>query len=384
MTLSKEIRWIRLGDFIHQLDERNKDSVYSLDDLRGLSIQKVFIHTKAKMDGVSLTAYKLVPPKAFCYVTITSRNSDKITLALNETDNTYIVSSSYIVFYCLPKKKLLPEYLYLWFNMPEFDRYARFNSWGSARESFSWQSMQLIQVPVPYKNGEPDLERQQEIVDIWQGLRRLKEENEAIAQPLLDICQSKIDELKHSAPMVALGKYIVTRDERNSNSELNLLSVRGLATTKDLIPTKANMEGVSLTSYKIMYPNDIAYVSDTSRRGDKVSLAHNQTSKKYLLSSISTVFHILDTNELDPTFLYLWFCRPEYDRYARFNSWGSARETFSWEEMRRMKVPRPSIEVQRAIVDIYHCARRAKEIAEEATQQLKSICPALMQHIIHS
>lgn len=144
------------------------------------------------------------------------------------------------------------------------------------------------------------------------------------------------------------------------------------------------MEGVSLTSYKVMYPNDIAYVSDTSRRGDKVSLAHNQSNKKYLLSSISTVFHILDTNELDSTFLYLWFCRPEFDRYARFNSWGSARETFSWEEMCRVKIPKPSIEVQRAIVDIYHCARRAKEIAEEATQQLKSICPALMQHIIHS
>ncbi len=383
MGKSEEIRWGRLGDFIHQLDERNRANALTENNVRGISVDKVFAPTKANLEGVSLTSYKIVKPKGFAYVPDTSRRGDKIALAFNNSNEQYLISSIYTTFNTCGEY-IIPEYLYIWFARPDFNRFARFNSWGSARETLSWNTFCDIKIPMPYKNGEPDIERQQEIVDIWQGLRRLKEENEAIAQPLLDICQAKMDELKHSAPMVALGKYIVTRDERNSNSELNLLSVRGLATTKDLIPTKANMEGVSLTSYKIMYPDDIAYVSDTSRRGDKVSLAHNQTSKKYLLSSISTVFHILDTNELDPTFLYLWFCRPEYDRYARFNSWGSARETFSWEEMRRVKVPKPSIEVQRAIVDIYHCARRAKEIAEEATQQLKSICPALMQHVIHS
>jgi len=384
MTQSKEIRWVRLGDFIHQLDERNKDNVYTLDDLRGLSIQKVFIPTKAKMDGVSLTAYKLVPPKAFCYVTITSRNSDKITLALNETDNTYIVSSSYIVFCCLPKKKLLPEYLFLWFNMSEFDRYVRFNSWGSARESFSWQSMQLVQIPVPYKNGEPDIGRQQEIVDIWQGLRRLKEENEAIAQPLLDICQAKMDELKHSVPMVELSKYIEQYDERNSDNLYTLDNLKGVSIEKKFISSKAKMDSVSLIPYKIVRPNDFCYVNITSRNGEKITLALNMSSDNYIVSSSYTVFHISTSDELDPTFLYLWFCRPEFDRYARFNSWGSAREAFSWKEMCRVKVPKPTIDVQRAIVDIYHCARRAKEIAEEATQQFKTICPALMQHIIHS
>ena len=107
MTQNKEIRWIRLGDFIEQIDIRNNENLFSLDDLRGLSIQKTFIATKAKMDGVSLKAYKLVPPKAFCYVTITSRNSEKITLALNESDDTYIVSSSYLVFKCIEEKKII-------------------------------------------------------------------------------------------------------------------------------------------------------------------------------------------------------------------------------------------------------------------------------------
>lgn len=47
--------------------------------------------------------------------------------------------------------------------------------------------------------------------------------------------------------------------------------------------------------------------------------------------------------------------RPEFDRYSRFNSWGSARETFDWSEMERVQIPLPSVEVQQAIVDVYHC-----------------------------
>ncbi len=382
MTQSKEIRWIRLGDFIVVLDETNKRNLTF--PVMGLNKDKQMMPTVTNLDGVNLSKYKLVDKGTFVFSGMQTGRDVCIRIVLSTNPGTVLVSPAYTTFIVDHNKKIVSEYLFIWFDRSESDRYGWFISDSNVRSNLDWLRFLDIKIPVPYKNGEPDIEQQQEIVDIWRGLRRLKEENEAIAQPLLDICQSKMDELKHSAPMVALGEYIIARDERNSDSKLNLSSVRGLATTKDLIPTKANMEGVSLTSYKVMSPNDIAYVSDTSRRGDKVSLAHNQSSKKYLLSSISTVFHILDTNEFDPTFLYLWFCRPEFDRYARFNSWGSARETFSWEEMCRMKVPKPSIEVQRAIVDIYHCARRAKEIAEEATQQLNSICPALMQHIIHS
>lgn len=225
MTQSKEIRWIRLGDFIQQLDERNRANILTGKNVRGISIDKVFTPTKANLEGVSLTSYKTVNPKVFAYVPDTSRRGNKIALAFNDSKKSYLVSSIYTTFH-IYRNDIIPEYLFLWFARQDFNRFARFNSWGSARETLSWNTFCDIKIPVPYKNGEPDIERQQEIVNIWQGLRRLKEENEAIAQPLLDICQAKMDELKHSAPMIALGKYIVTRDERNSNSKLNLLSVR--------------------------------------------------------------------------------------------------------------------------------------------------------------
>ena len=129
---------------------------------------------------------------------------------------------------------------------------------------------------------------------------------------------------------------------------------------------------------------DIAYVPDTSRRGDKVSLGLNETNQSFLVSSIFCVFRSIDKERLLPDYLYLWSCRLEFDRYARFNSWGSAREAFSFEDMKRVRVPIPPLEVQRAIVNIYKCANEAKQIAVEADRLTREVCPALLQHIIHS
>ena len=167
------------------------------------------------------------------------------------------------------------------------------------------------------------------------------------------------------------------------NGKFTEKEVRGIATSKGLIETKANLDGVSLNSYKLVKPKEIAFVSDTSRRGDKMSLGLNDSDKTYIVSSISSVFNVDEENIL-PNFIYLWFCRAEFDRYARFNSWGSAREAFSFEDMKRCKIPIPPIDVQRAIVNIYKCANEAKQIAEEADRLSREVCPALLQHVIHS
>lgn len=131
----------KLGDLLQLSECRNENLEYGIDDVKGISIQKIFIETKADMKGVSLRPYYLVKPDDFAYVTVTSRNGEKITIAHNDTENTYIVSSSYIVFSVKRKDLLLSDYLFMYFNRPEFDRYSRFNSWGSARETFSWDDM---------------------------------------------------------------------------------------------------------------------------------------------------------------------------------------------------------------------------------------------------
>ena len=144
------------------------------------------------------------------------------------------------------------------------------------------------------------------------------------------------------------------------------------------------MDGVSLNLYKVVTTYEFVYVADTSRRGDKIALALNLSDKSVIVSSIYTVFRSKDTEQLLPEYLFMLLSRPEFDRYARFNSWCSARETFDWSEMCRVKIPLPPIEVQRAVVEVFDCAERAKKIASEARERLKDICPALVQRAANS
>ena len=374
---SSGVKWVRLGDYIEQCDERNHNNQYSIETIKGISTNKLFIDTKANLDGVPLQSYKLVSPRYFAYVPDTSRRGDKVALAFNNSGDTYLISSIYCVFKVAKPIELVPEYLYLFFLRPEFDRYARYNSWGSAREVFSWENMCNILIPLP------SVAEQQKVVNVWRALRETKEQNEAKAAPLMQLCQSYIQELKHKYPMQEIGPYIQECNERNVGGRFTANEVRGIATSKGLIDTKANLDGVSLDSYKLVRPKEIAFVPDTSRRGDKMSLGLNDSDETYIVSSISSVFRVNEEDVL-PDFLYLWFCRSEFDRYARFNSWGSAREVFSFEDMKRCRIPLPPIEVQQAIVNIYKCANEAKQIAEEADRLSREVCPALLQHVIHS
>lgn len=374
---SGNVKWVRLGDYIEQCDERNLRNRYNVESIKGISTNKLFIDTKANLDGVPLHSYKLVETQQFAYVPDTSRRGEKIALAFNNNSDVYIVSSIYCVFRVSSLDELNPEYLYLFFLRPEFDRYARYNSWGSAREVFSWEDMCNTLIPLP------SIAEQRKIVNAWKAFREIKVQNEAKAAPLMQVCQSYIQELKHQYPMQEIGPYIQECNERNLEGKFTEINVRGLATSKGLIETKANLDDVSLNTYKLLRPNEIAFVSDTSRRGDKMSLGLNNSNKTYIVSSISTVFKV-DRDNILPDYLYLWFCRSEFDRYARFNSWGSAREAFSFEDMRRCKIPLPPIEIQQAIVNIYKCANEAKQIAEEADRLSREVCPALLQHVIHS
>ena len=185
-------------------------------------------------------------------------------------------------------------------------------------------------------------------------------------------------------PCVELGEYIEQSDERNGKEKYLLEDVIGISNEKSLIPTKADMKDVSLTPYKIFKPTEFCYVAVTSRNGGKISLALNNSAQTKIVSSSYIVFRSKDINELLPEYLFLLFNRPEFDRYARFNSWGSARETFDWSEMKRVRIPLPPIEVQQAIVDVYHCMERAKRIAATAREKLKTLCPALVQRAVHS
>jgi type I restriction enzyme S subunit len=374
--MTQPTKWVKLGDYIEQCDERALEK-YTVDDVIGISTDKKFIATKANMDGVSLNSYKVVKPFEFAYVADTSRRGDKIALALNTTTKAVLISSIYTAFRSINTEILLPEYLFMLLNRTEFDRYARFNSWGSARETFDWTELCRVQIPLP------SIAVQRELVEVYNGLKQLAEQNEALLPRLSAACHAYIVDCRNKFPSVSLGEYIEQSDKRAGNN-FSVKDVVGISTDKKFIATKANMSDVSINSYRVVAPLEFAYVADTSRRGDKIALALNTSQESVLISSIYTVFKSKDSSILLPEFIFLFLIRNEFDRYSRFNSWGSARETFDWSELCRVQLPLPSIEVQQAIVDVYQCAERAKKIAAEARERLKNLCPALVQRAAHS
>lgn len=368
---NKTTPWVRLGDYIEECDERNVEGRYTIDDVKGISTDKKFISTKANMDGVSLTSYKVVNPSGFVYVADTSRRGDKIALAHNNTEHSLLVSSVYTVFYI--KHGLFPEYLDLLLSRSEFDRYARFNSWGSARETFCWEEMCRVNIPLP------SIEVQRELVDTYTGLQRLAEDNEALIAPLSKACQAFIVNCQKKYPTVELGKYIEEKDERNLDLLVTLS--QGIANTKVFQEPKQ----VSANSKydKIVRKGYFAYNRATTRNGEKISIAY-RIGEDCTVSSAYCVFRIKQEELLNPNFLWLWFSRPEFDRYARYMSKGSAHEFFDWEELCRVHVPLPPLEVQQSIVNLYHCIEEAKKIASEARAQLQTLCPALIQYAEHN
>ncbi len=372
---ASNVKWVRLGDYISPRRENNSSLKYGVDLIEGVNSDGEFQPTKAITDNINLKPYKVVRHGDIVY------NPSRLNIGslAYRTGGMCIVSHLYQVFHIKKELEsvLSAEFLTLYLRRNEFYRYVDYDNFGSQRAEYNLNKLSELLIPLP----SPD--EQQKVVNAWKAFREIKEQNEAKAAPLMQVCQSYIQELKHRYPLQEIGPYIEECNERDLDGKFTEKEVRGIATSKGLIETKANLDGVSLNTYKLVKPKEIAFVPDTSRRGDKMSLGLNDSDKTYIVSSISSVFNVDEENIL-PNFLYLWFCRSEFDRYARFNSWGSARETFSFEDMKRCKIPIPPIDVQCAIVNIYKCANEAKQIAEEADRLSREVCPALLQHVIHS
>lgn len=172
----------RLGDYIREVDVRNRD--LQCTNLLGLSIAKTFIPSIANTVGTDFRPYKIVKHNQFAYVPVTSRNGDKITVALHEGQSDCIISQAYTSFEIKEVKELLPEYLMMWFRRPEFDRYARFKSHGSAREVFDWEEMCNVMLPIP------SLEEQQRIVDRYNAIQHRIETNKQTIAKLEEAAQA--------------------------------------------------------------------------------------------------------------------------------------------------------------------------------------------------
>lgn len=363
------LKKIKLGKLIEPCDERNSENKYTLQDVKGISIQKIFIETKADMQGVSLKPYKIVKPDYFAYVTVTSRNGEKITLAYNDTEKTYIVSSSYVVFKIKRKDLINSHYLFMYFNRPEFDRYSRYNSWGSARETFSWDDMRDIELELP------DLPTQEKFVKTYLAMKENQKSYEKGLEDLKLSSEGYIEKLKKTTECKEIGSYLELKRDKNVDDKIK--DVFGVSNTLKFIKASSTVDKDNLTNYKIVNYEDIAYVPTTHMK--IWATAISDRTEPFVVSPIYEVFGVKDKQKLNPEYLFLWLCREQTIRYAYFNSWGSARENFVYDDLCTIKMPIPKTEIQRSIANIYKCYIERKSINELLKKQIKNICSILIK-----
>jgi type I restriction enzyme S subunit len=172
-----------------------------------------------------------------------------------------------------------------------------------------------------------------------------------------------------------LGQYIQPVVGRNN--ALGDLPLMGLSIQKKFIPSIANIIGTDMSTYRIIEKNQFAFGPVTSRNGDKITIALFNDYERALISQAYIPFEVKDNNELDAEYLMMWFRRPEFDRYARFKSHGSAREIFDWEEMCNVTLPVPPIEKQREIVKEYKVIQNRIALNQQLIQKLEETAQAI-------
>ena len=361
----------RIGDYINLVDERNKGLLFK--NLLGINISKNFMPSVANTSETDLSKYKIIRKGQFAYSAMQVGRDETIRLALYTEETPAIISPAYLVIEVNDIGKFLPEYMMMWFHRIESDRFGWFISDSSVRASLEWERFCEIKIPIP------ELKVQRKFVNLYSGLLTNQKTYQNSLDDLQLICDAYIENLFKREKLKILGDFIEQSDEINLNLQSeNLL---GISVNKTFIKTNSKKEKLDLSTYKVVRRGEFGYVSDTSRRGDKIAIALLK-SELGLISSVYTVFRVKDNAILLPEYLYLWFNRSEFDRYARYNSWGSARETFDWSEMCNVHLPIPKIEAQEAIVTIYHALEARKRINEQLTKTINPLCSVLMKGVI--
>ena len=291
-------------------------------------------------------------------------------IALNTSFDKAICSSLYEVFYVTREDIILPEYLNMFIKRDEFARRCWYEAIGSARNYFRVGDLSQFDITLP------SIGEQRKYVDVYLALQNNLTVYQSKVEELKLVCDGYIEDLKSKMPSKRIGDYIIESNVKNSDNKIK--EVRSVSVTKEFKLTNAKVNKNELRNYLVVRPKEIAFVQTTGN--EKVlAFAYNDQNYPVVVSSVDKVFKSKDENILDLQFLSLYLSRKEFDRYARFNSWGSAREVFTMDDMNNVVIPIPNISIQREIVNIHRCYIERQRIATQLKEQLNNLFPILIK-----
>lgn len=361
----------RLGDLLELLQNTNRDMQYNVSHVRGVNNLKKLMSTKADLNGRDISKFQIVRPGEFVFNHRTSRNGSKFSIAINDEVAPIICTEDYVVFRIKPgcESVLLKEWLYMFFNRSEFDRYVITNSWGSSTEFYNWEDICSVELELP------PLFVQQKYVNVYNAMLANQQSYERGLEDLKLVCDSTVEDFKKKYPVKPIGDYIKRIDERNTNNQYK--NVKNVSVTKEFSEVSSKVNKDNLSGYKLVKPGQITFVQ-TTHNEHVFCNAYNNTDDVILVTSVNEVFEC-DERYILPEYLCINFNRPEFDRYARFHSWGSARETFTWNDLIEVKIPIPPIEVQRSLANLFTVLRERKLTNQRLSARIKDICPILIK-----
>lgn len=351
----------KLGELITQ--RREKYDQRETLPIRGVS-REGFINPKQNEADTSL--YNVFYKYDFVF---NPARMEINSIALNVELDKGVCSSLYEIFYISREDIMLPQYLNMYIKRNEFARLCEFIGWGSAREYCRIADISDIDIDLP------PIEIQQKYVDVYNAMVANQKAYEQGLDDLKLTCDAYIENVMKSSKQVKLGKYITRHDVRNGKNGTK--NVKGISTSKEFRNPTSKVNKNELENYKVVKPRQIGFVQTT--HNEKVfAYAFNSTRDNIVVSSVNEVFSC-DEQYLMPEFLSMIFNRKEFDRYARFHSWGSARETFTWDDLVEVNIPVLSLDEQKSISNIYIAYKNRKSINEKLKQQIKNICPILIK-----
>lgn len=180
-----------------------------------------------------------------------------------------------------------------------------------------------------------------------------------------------------------LGTLLELRSNKNTSLSFGIDNVRGVNNQKQMMPTKANLNGRDLSKFQIVYPGDFVFNHRTSRNGSKFSIAYNDGEEPVICTEDYVVFCVRDDckNTLNAKWLYMYFNRPEFDRFVITNSWGSSTEFYNWEDIQAIQLPLPDIAIQSRYVDVYNAMLANQKSYERGLEDLKLVCDAYIEDL---
>lgn len=362
------LRKIKLGDVVVPFKEKCGIDNLTPYDISGVNRDKEFFEPSKQVGG-DTSSYQNVPPKYFACNLMHVGRDIVLPIAYNHTEKVKRVSPAYSVFKIKEGSDLLDYYFFIFLKSDERDRMFWFNTDSSIRDGMTWDDFCNIEIEIP------DLPTQEKFVKVYLSMLENQKTYERGLEDIKLVCDGYIEDLRKKMSCEEIGPYIQLKRIKNENDKIK--EVFGVSNTLKFIEASSTVDKENLSNYKIVEYQDIAYVPTTHMKIWAAAISSNKDP--FVVSPIYEVFGVKDKQKLCPEYLFMWLCREETIRYAYYNSWGSARENFVFEDMCTVKMPIPSIEIQESIVNIFKCYNERNNINEILKKQIKDICPILIK-----